>query len=190
MKKYRLGILLGLVVFTAGCGPDVAPTPREEFISLAKEAIASKLQTQVEIKESEETVWIYLPYTPGRAGRAASQRREGDLLVEYAIASFNPFRPKDPPELRILVQKALKELRGLLLRTDPPYEYFVLVVVDSKRIGISERCRTSSRIRSAKTLPGRGIAASPGIPRRWRWSSPKGAAWPSPRPTWIRAATM
>ncbi len=129
MKRYRYGIFLLLAAFVAGCTAP-PPLPREEFISLAKEAVRRKFQTQVEVKEAGDTVWIYLPYTPGRQGRAASRRREDDLLVEYSIASFNPFRPKDPPELRILVQKVLGEVRKALLRTDPPYEYFVLVVTD------------------------------------------------------------
>ena len=53
-----------------------------------------------------------------------------DLSVEYSIASFNPFRVVEPPELKFLVQKVLGEIRSLELRCSRPYTFFVLVVTD------------------------------------------------------------
>ncbi|MGE5279399.1 MAG: hypothetical protein ACM3L6_01475, partial [Deltaproteobacteria bacterium] len=135
MNKFRLVLFLSLGILAGGCAPGsrpskAAPVTREEFASLLKDACRHKLQTHVEVKEAGDTVWVYLPYTPGRQGIAASLRKDDGLYIEYSIASLNPFRPKDPPELRILVQKVLGEMRNLLLRTRPPYEYFVVVVAE------------------------------------------------------------
>jgi len=121
---------LVLLALAAGCGQRPADIKREEFISVLTETCRQKYQTRVVVKEAGDTVWVYLPYMPGRQGLAASMRKEDGLYVEYAIASLNPFRPKDPPELRFLVQKVLAEIREAMLRTHPPYEYFVLVVTD------------------------------------------------------------
>jgi len=128
-RSWQAGLIL-LAVAAAGCGPGPAAIKREEFASLFVEKCRQKYQTRVVIKEAGDTVWIYLPYTPGRQGLAASMRKEDGLYVEYSIASLNPFKTKEPPELRFLVQKLLGEIRGAMLRTNPPYEYFVLVVAD------------------------------------------------------------
>ncbi len=129
-RHRRWAAVFILSALAAGCSQRPADYSREEFISVLTEKCRQKYQTRLVVKEAGDTVWIYLPYTPGRQGRAASLRKEEGLYVEYAIASFNPFRPKDPPELRFLVQKVLGEVREALLRTHPPYAYFVLVVTD------------------------------------------------------------
>lgn len=129
-RDRRWAAVFILSALAAGCGQRPADYSREDFISVLIEKCRQKYQTRLVVKEAGDTVWVYLPYTPGRQGRAASLRKGDGLYVEYAIASFNPFRPKDPPELRFLVQKVLGEVREAFLRTHPPYAYFVLVATD------------------------------------------------------------
>jgi hypothetical protein len=114
---------------SAGC-VDNAKIARDELLSILPKLCRSKYQTRVLCREVENTLWVYLPYTPGRSGRAGTRQDNDKLYVEYTIASVNPFKVLEPPELRFLVQRVLGEIRQLLLRSKKPYKFFVLVVVD------------------------------------------------------------
>jgi hypothetical protein len=82
-------------------------------------------------REAGNTIWVYLPYAMGRQGNAeVKEKPEGpkyDLDIEYSIASFNPYRIAQPPELTFVVQQVTREIRKLLLRCKDPYTFFVLV---------------------------------------------------------------
>jgi len=94
-------------------------------------ACKTKFQEYVSCREAGNTIWIYLPYTPGRGGFAGVEEKGRELYINYRIASFNPYKSEPgPPELRFVVQKTLGEIRGLLLECVNPYEFFVLVVSD------------------------------------------------------------
>jgi len=102
----------------------------ERFSDAITRICKNKYQAYVACKDSGNTVWVYLPFTPGRGGYAASKEKDNDLYIEYDIASFNPYRVKDPEELKFLTQKILGEIRGLFLTNVYPYKFFVLVVTD------------------------------------------------------------
>lgn len=124
-----------LAAFISGCAESRKTTSREEFLSTFPILCRNKYQARLTCKEVGETIWIYLPYTPGRDGLAATKEEGNDLYLDYQIASFNPYKVIEPPELKFLVQKVLGEIRKLLLRTGNPYKFFVLVVCDiSSRI--------------------------------------------------------
>jgi hypothetical protein len=124
--RYALLILL-LLAFTCQAG---AAITREEFNSSLADIGKNKYQTHLVCKEVGETIWIYLPYTSARSGIGGTKEEKNDLYLEYQIASFNPFRTADPPELKFLVQKIVGEIRGLLLNCSSPYKFFVLVVTN------------------------------------------------------------
>ena len=128
-KKCFVWFWGALLLVSNGCGATGVIT-RNGFLSTLVEICKSKYQTHITCKEIGDTAWVYLPYTPGRGGFAASKDDGNDLYLEYSIGSFNPYRTIDPPELTFLIQKVLGEMRKLLLRVDNPYKFFVLVVTD------------------------------------------------------------
>lgn len=128
-KKCFVWVGVVLLLVSNGCGAAGAIT-RNDFLSALVDICKSKYQTHITCKEIGDTLWVYLPYTPGRSGLAASQEEGNDLYLEYRIASFNPYRMIEPPELKFPIQKILGEMRKLLLRIDNPYKFFVLVVTD------------------------------------------------------------
>lgn len=119
-------LLIGL-----GCqGPLNTNITRDNFSDTLTSICRNKYQTHVTCRIVEETLWVYLPTTSGRRGSATTEQKDNDLFLQYAIASFNPYRVLEPPELKFLVQKVLGEIRQLLLRSAHPYKFFVLVVTD------------------------------------------------------------
>lgn len=133
-KQCFIWLWVTLFLVSNGCAVSAGIT-RGGFLSILPDICKSKYQTRVTCKEIGDTVWVYLPYTPGRSGLAASKEEGNDLYVEYQVASFNPYKVIEPPELKFLVQKVLGEIRKLLLQTRNPYKFFVLVVTDiSSRI--------------------------------------------------------
>lgn len=128
-KKCFVWVWVALLLVSNGCAA-TGDITRNGFLSILVDICKSKYQTHITCKEIGDTVWVYLPYTPGRSGLAASKEEGNDLYLEYRIASFNPYRTLEPPELKFLVQKVLGETRKLLLRTVNPYNFFVLVVTD------------------------------------------------------------
>lgn len=113
---------------------------REYFLEVLPKICKEKYQTHVTCKEVGQTVWIYLPYTPGRNGFGKTKDEGNDLYLEYTIASFNPYKILEPPELKFITKKILGEIRNLLLHSKDPYIFFVLVVTDimQKRPPLSE----------------------------------------------------
>lgn len=128
-KKCFIWFWVALLLVSNGCAA-AGDITRNGFLSILVDICKSKYQTHITCKEVGDTVWVYLPYTPGRSGLAASKEEGNDLYLEYRIASFNPYRTLEPPELKFLIQKVLGETRKLLLRTVNPYNFFVLVVTD------------------------------------------------------------
>ena len=128
-KKCFVWFWGALLLVSNGCGATGAIT-RNGFLSILPDICKSKYQTHITCKEIGDTVWVYLPYTPGRGGLAVTKGEVNNLYLEYQIASVNPYRTIDPPELKFLIQKVLGEMRRLLLRVDNPYNFFVLVVTD------------------------------------------------------------
>ncbi|MFZ5800757.1 MAG: lipoprotein [Candidatus Omnitrophota bacterium] len=127
MKKILC--LLGLLLAVSGC-QGAGRINRQDFSETLSRRCKSKYQATVTCRPAGNTIWVYLPYTPGRSGQAWSDIKEDNLYLQYSIASFNPYRTFDPPELRFMVQKVLGEIRQLLLECSEPYTFFVLVVTD------------------------------------------------------------
>jgi hypothetical protein len=124
-----LGILCAGLILISGCEANLLVS-RDDFIEELPQICKNKYQAQVICKEAGETIWIYFPYTPGRYGAAETKEENNDLYLEYAIASFNPYKIMDPPELKFVVQKILGQIRSLLLRSSNPHKFFVLVATD------------------------------------------------------------
>jgi len=129
LKGILLFVLSVSLVWVGGC-KGTAEVNRENFGSLLSRACRTNYQARVAVKEAGDTVWIYLPYTPGRSGNAATKEEGNGLYLEYEIASINPYKTIDPPELKFLVQKILGEIRQLLLLSARPYKFFVLVITN------------------------------------------------------------
>ncbi len=121
----------GLLLFI-GCQESANKLNREDFADRLSLLCKNKYQSYVTCKSVDDTLWIYLPYTPGRAGQAkTSPGEEGkNLYIAYEITSFNPYKTIDPPELKFIAQKILGEIRQLLLSSPRPYKFFVLVITD------------------------------------------------------------
>jgi hypothetical protein len=137
MKSQRCSLKIRILaagtvflIFISGCTGGLS-VPQGEFGQVLSRVCKQKYQTVVSCTAVGDTVWIYLPYNhEGRKGIASVKDEGEDLYVDHEINSFNPYRTIDPTELKFLVQKVLGEIRGLLLRTAPPYKFFVLVVTD------------------------------------------------------------
>lgn len=125
-----IGLLVLFLTASAGCQNQRAVISREELANNLVSTVRDKYQTRITCRAVGDTLWVYLPYTLGRRGLAGSKEDDKKLYLEYQIASFNPFRTLEPPELRFIVQKLLGEVRGVLLRCTNPYKFFVLVVTD------------------------------------------------------------
>ncbi len=141
VRPGRLRISFLLVALTAGllasgCGFR-QPLSRQDILSLLPKVCARKFQAFIQCKEAGDTFWIYLPYTPGRGGSANVRDKASELYIDYAIASFNPYRTEDPAEVRFLAQKILKEARKLWLRGDRPYKFCVLALTDIQNKDVS-----------------------------------------------------
>ncbi len=107
-QDFKALCLAGIfLMFIAGCEGRESVN-RDVFSSKLADICKKKYQTRVSLREAQDTIWIYLPFTPGRGGRAEAQKRNNDLYLEYAISSFNPYKVIDPPELKFIVQKNLK----------------------------------------------------------------------------------
>jgi len=127
-RRYVCGVfLIAASAVLCATVAEAAPISRPEFSDSLMRACKTKFQAYVKCREAGNTIWIYLPYTPGRSGFAAAEDKGRELYINYSIASFNPYK-SEPPELRFVVQKTLGEIRGLLLECVNPYEFFVLVV--------------------------------------------------------------
>lgn len=103
---------------------------RGNLCEVLKQACKDKFQARVVCKAVDDTIWIYMPYTPGRGGFSGSKVEDNNLHLEYKISSINPYKVIDPPELRFVVQKVLGEIRQAILQCRNPYKFFVLVVTD------------------------------------------------------------
>ncbi|HTY44583.1 MAG TPA: hypothetical protein VMD52_01145 [Patescibacteria group bacterium] len=124
------------LLLAGGCGFR-QPLSRREMLSLLPQLCEHRYQAQVRCKEVGDTLWIYLAYTPGRQGSANVREKASELYIDYAVASFNPYRTEDPAELRFLAQKVLKSARELLLRLDKPYKFFILALTDIQNKNVS-----------------------------------------------------
>jgi hypothetical protein len=124
--KYVFAVILLLI---AGCQQG-GFVDRKNFVAEITKICKDKYQTYVVAKAVGDTVWVYLSYTPGRGGLAGTKQKDNNLFVEYQINSFNPFRLLDPPELKFVVQKIIRQICDLLLRCKNPYKFFVLVYTD------------------------------------------------------------
>jgi hypothetical protein len=141
VKSGRLRISFLLVTLTvgllaSGCGFR-QPLSRQDVLTLLPQLCAREFQAFIQCKEAGDTLWIYLPYTPGREGAANVRDKASELYIDYAIASFNPYRTEDPAELKFLSQKILKEVRGVLLRCSQPYRFFVLALTNIQNRDLS-----------------------------------------------------
>jgi hypothetical protein len=125
--KYLFTLLVLFLIF--GCGAAFA-ADRADFVDSFPRLCKTKFQAYVTCKEAGDTVWVYLPRAASRQGSSGTKEEESDLYLQYEIASFNPYRIIDPPELKFVVQKMLGQMRNLLLHMSNPYKYFVLVVTD------------------------------------------------------------
>jgi len=103
---------------------------RENFSDIFTDLCRTKFQARVVCRAAGDTIWIYLPYTPGRSGFSATKADGSILRLEYKVASINPYKTIDPAELKFVVQKVLAEIRSVMLQTVNPYKFFVLVVTD------------------------------------------------------------
>ncbi len=122
-------ILPLLLILCAGCMNN-ADISREGFSDTLTDICKKKYQAYIYCKPVEDTIWVYLPYTPGRGGYAVVKEAGSDLYLDFVIKSFNPYKTIEPNELKFLIQKVLGEIRGLMLRSVHPYKFFVLVVTD------------------------------------------------------------
>jgi len=127
-----IGVTLSFLtaaLMLAGCGTN-AKVGREEFSGILSRTCRVKYQAHIVTKAVDETIWVYLPYFPGRYGVAKVQEKNNNLYIDHEIASFNPYRKTEPAELKFVTQKILVEIRKLLIRCDSPYKFFVLVITD------------------------------------------------------------
>lgn len=132
-------------VLIGGC--DSAPRlSRQELVEFFPKLCAKKFQARVTCKEAGDTLWIYLPYTPGRKGFSVTETKGTELTVTYSIASFNPYREFEPAELRFVSQAILRQARELLLRAREPYAFFVMVMTDieQKSPQVQDQCYLGS----------------------------------------------
>lgn len=121
--------LFACLILISGCKANL-PVSRADFIESLPRICKTKYQAYVTCKESGDTIWIYLPRAAARQGSAGTREENAELYLQYDIASFNPYRIIDPPELKFAVQKILGDIRNLLLHSSDPYKFFVLVVTD------------------------------------------------------------
>lgn len=128
-RKYFLGILCLSVLIASGCA-DRSLVQRVDLLQLVPRVCKEKFQAIVKCRAVGDTLWVYLPYAQSRSGLAKTLPKDNDLLLEYQIASLNPYRILEPPELKFVVQKILREIRELQLRCDAPYKFFVLVATN------------------------------------------------------------
>jgi hypothetical protein len=126
--KYLFASVICLILIS-GCKANLAVS-RADFIEDLPRICKTKYQAHVTCKEAGDTVWVYLPYTASRSGIGVAREDGKNIFIDYSIASFNPYRVLDPPELKFLSQKILSEIRALLLKSTDPYQYFVLVICD------------------------------------------------------------
>jgi len=139
MRLFRYVFAVILLLIT-GCQQGVF-VDRKNFVAEITKICKDKYQTYVVAKAVGDTVWLYLPYTPGRGGLAGTQQKDNDLLLEYRIESFNPFKTLEPPELKFIVQKIIGKICGLLLRCKDPYNFFVLVYTDiNNPLNFTDQC--------------------------------------------------
>ena len=132
VRPKRSGIFWAsvLLMALAGC-QSKAPLSPDELLKELPRIARQRYQATVSCRVVGQTLWVYLPYVPpGRFGESGFKEKENDLLLEYSIASFNPYRTVQPPELKFVVQKLLGDIRQLQLRCTKPYTFFVLVVSD------------------------------------------------------------
>ncbi len=124
-----MGILCACLILISGCKANLAVS-RADFIESLPRICKTKYQAHVTCKGSGDTIWVYLPRAAARQGSAGSKEEKNDLYLQYDVASFNPYKTIDPPELKFAVQKILGDIRSLLLHSSDPYRFFVLVVTD------------------------------------------------------------
>lgn len=129
-KLPLLCILAAVLTLGAGCQQDTAKITRGEFSSVLSAICKEKYQAYITSTPVGDTVWVYLPYTPGRGGNASIKEKGNDLYLDFDISSFNPYRTTEPQELKFVIQKVLGDIRRLLLRSVDPYKFFVLVVTN------------------------------------------------------------
>lgn len=121
---------MGMVlVFCAGCTGSFSIS-RAQFLEEITKICRERFQARVTAKAVGDTLWVYLPYTPGRGGAGVTEEKDRGLFVEYRINSFNPYKVVEPPELKFVVEKVVGRIRALELRCANPYTFFVLVVTD------------------------------------------------------------
>jgi len=122
--------LCAVMVFTCVlfCGCAGERPARDTIGEMIKRMCRTRYQCHVTCRAEGNTLWVYLPYTNGRQGQAGTKAEPKDLFVEYSIASFNPYRIKDPPELKFLSQRVINGIRGLFLQCRDPFRFLVLVL--------------------------------------------------------------
>lgn len=125
-------ILVTGLFLLIGCQDTAIKFNREDLADRLSRFCKNKYQAYVTCKSVDDTLWVYLPYTPGRAGVARTiQGEEGkNLYIAYEINSLNPYKIIDPSELKFLAQKILGDICQLLLNSIQPYKFFVLVIAD------------------------------------------------------------
>jgi len=124
-----LVILCACLILIFGCKANLLVS-RADFLEELPRICKTKYQAYVACKEVGNTVWVYLPFTNSRQGSSGTKEEGSSMYIQYNIASVNPYRTIDPPELKFVVQKILTQMRDLLLQIRNPYKYFVLVVTD------------------------------------------------------------
>jgi len=124
-------ILLAVIFLMSEYGFGYAQSlHRDDFPVEMFSIIKNKYQARVVCNPIEDTIWVYLPYTPGRSGLSASKAQDKTLFLEYKVSSINPYKVIEPPELKFVVQKIIGDIRNCMLDTINPYKFFVLVVTD------------------------------------------------------------
>ena len=123
-----LALAVSSCVLLGGC-MDERPD-RGTIGSMIQMMCRARYQCRVTCRAVGQTLWVYLPYTGGRQGNARTKVESKDLFVDYSIASFNPYRITDPPELKFLSQRMINGIRGLFLSCREPFLFLVLVLSD------------------------------------------------------------
>ncbi|MBI5873975.1 MAG: hypothetical protein HZB36_07570 [Candidatus Omnitrophica bacterium] len=126
----RFFLLCSLMVLLTSCENSFKMS-REELLGVLPVICKNRYQARVTCRAANDTLWVYMPYSSGRKGLAGTKiKNDNAFNLEYNIASFNPFRKQDPPELRYISQKVVRLMRDLELRCTQPYTFFVLVVTN------------------------------------------------------------
>jgi hypothetical protein len=119
---------------------DPKSVERDKVSATLMQIAKQKYQAQIRLKEGGQTLWVYLPYSGVRMGRAMAKKESqpGTLEMSIFVNSMNAFAPKSPDERAVfaaseisyVTQKLLGDIRTIALRMDKPYRFYVLVVTN------------------------------------------------------------